>query len=98
MELSLPQLVAVQKAIGLLFRRPVSRTQDLPDPERLLDPTLRTDFVSTDAYRWGVKNLAGVAVSWPDPPEVRLYLSEKPTPDFALSLQRFFPGIALRFF
>src|SRR5205823_3583013 len=87
----LDQLIATQNTIESLFRRPVSGQTAPLDPDRV------KIFVATEAYRWGLRNLTGVAVSWPEPPEVQLYLARKPIPGFQEPLQELVRGIPLRF-
>jgi hypothetical protein len=89
MDPTLDLLTGTQAAIESLFSRPLRRVPTT------MDPTLRERFISTEAYRWGLKNLQGVGVSWPSPPEVQLYLAEKPIEGFREGLQGLLPGAPL---
>jgi len=100
MSITLDRLVQAQKQIQALFLRPIR----LQEP-RSIPPDLKEKYskygslpVSQQpaAYRFGLKHLEGVAVSWPQEPRLDVWLTLQPPNDFANFLAKEFPDVPLR--
>ena len=100
MPITLDRLVQGQKEIQALFLRPIRLQEPQSVPPDLKGKYAKYGALPVSAqpasYRFGLKHLEGIAVSWPQEPRLDVWLTIQPPDGFANFLAQEFPDVPLR--